>query len=243
MGGRLLPRFQGCRERQRAAIGRICSPAARTTSDSFCLCLVFNVHGGDAKTSGISTDFIHSINTTCSGQLGNKPSRLPTRTSPEVGIHLHSHSTLLSATTGSFVHKPQKSTRTLEYFQPDHLHKLLEAASNMADCLPFPVVCIQCGRGVGWCGVKIVGQSTLHCLMRGLKQNSLLRLSLRLSLRRASDSPVSLGGRFEDAARSRTVLMLSATGPTIGFFFLVLSAFICWPIALLFCCFTEQGKK
>ncbi|CAN8095202.1 unnamed protein product [Discula destructiva] len=58
----------------------------------------------------------------------------------------------------------------------------------MADCLPFPVVCIQCGRGVGWCGVKVVG-------------------------------------------------------PTIGFFFLVLSAFICWPIALLFCCFTEQGKK
>lgn len=38
-------------------------------------------------------------------------------------------------------------------------------------------------------------------------------------------------------------LMLSSTGPTIGFFFLVLSAFICWPIALLFCCFTEQGKK
>lgn len=29
----------------------------------------------------------------------------------------------------------------------------------MADCgLPFPVVCIQCGRGVGLCGIKIIGK-------------------------------------------------------------------------------------
>ncbi|KAI5854068.1 hypothetical protein GGS23DRAFT_601656 [Durotheca rogersii] len=59
----------------------------------------------------------------------------------------------------------------------------------MADCgLPFPVVCIQCGRGVGLCGIKIIG-------------------------------------------------------PTIGFCVAVVAAFICWPIALLFCCFTETGKK
>ncbi|KAI1079778.1 hypothetical protein F5B20DRAFT_542397, partial [Whalleya microplaca] len=58
----------------------------------------------------------------------------------------------------------------------------------MSDCLPFPVVCIQCGRGVGLCGIKIIG-------------------------------------------------------PTIGFCVAVCAAVICWPIALLFCCFTETGKK
>ncbi|KAI1483490.1 hypothetical protein F4774DRAFT_164297 [Daldinia eschscholtzii] len=32
----------------------------------------------------------------------------------------------------------------------------------MADCgLPFPVVCIQCGRGVGLCGIKIIANKIL----------------------------------------------------------------------------------
>lgn len=35
----------------------------------------------------------------------------------------------------------------------------------MADCgLPFPVVCIQCGRGVGLCGIKVIGESQLRTL-------------------------------------------------------------------------------
>ncbi|KAI0886311.1 uncharacterized protein GGS22DRAFT_160548 [Annulohypoxylon maeteangense] len=92
------------------------------------------------------------------------------------------------STSPSSIHLTINTTRFFHFHQVP-ITELTKQAPNMADCgLPFPVVCIQCGRGVGLCGIKVIG-------------------------------------------------------PTIGFCVAVLAAFICWPIALLFCCFTETGKK
>jgi hypothetical protein len=84
------------------------------------------------------------------------------------------------------------------------------------DCLPLPVVCIQCGPGVNNpCHFKFIGE-----LKTGMPQVE-------------SETHVIL-----------IFPPVPIAGPTIGFVVAVFLAIICWPLALFFCCCaTDAGKK
>ncbi|KAI1334725.1 hypothetical protein F5Y15DRAFT_400824 [Xylariaceae sp. FL0016] len=125
----------------------------------------------------------------------------------------------------------------------------------MADCLPFPVVCIQCGRGVGLCGVKIIGAYISPSPFLSFPSRP---LQFRLASFRANPNPghcvnlITLHRPLYHTSpqtlhhpndKNGSESLTNSTGPTIGFCCAVLSILICWPIALIFCCFTEKGKE